>query len=33
VHAAEQVLLTSPEPLAMSGASRWVVESGGIAAA
>jgi DNA replication and repair protein RecF len=33
VHAAEQVFLTSPEPLAMSGASRWVVESGGIAAA
>jgi len=33
VRAAEQVFLTSPEPLAMSGASRWVVESGGVTAA
>jgi DNA replication and repair protein RecF len=33
VQAAEQVFLTSPEPLAVSGTSRWVVDSGGIAAA
>jgi DNA replication and repair protein RecF len=32
-HAAEQVFLTSPEPLAVSGAARWIVEGGGIAAA
>ena len=29
----EQVFLTSPEPLQMSGAAGWVVEGGGIAAA
>jgi DNA replication and repair protein RecF len=33
IHGAEQVFLTSPEPLAVSGASRWVVDGGGIAAA
>ena len=33
VQAAEQVFLTSPDPLAVSGAARWIVESGGIAAA
>ena len=31
--AAEQVFLTSPDPLAVRGAARWIVESGGIAAA
>ena len=30
---AEQVFLTSPEPLQVSGATGWVVEGGGIAAA
>ena len=33
VQAAEQVFLTSPDSLPVSGAARWVVESGGIAAA
>jgi DNA replication and repair protein RecF len=33
IQGAEQVFLTSPEPLALSGASRWVVDGGGIAAA
>ena len=33
IQAAEQVFLTSPEPLAVSGAARWVVDAGGIAAA
>jgi hypothetical protein len=33
IQAAEQVFLTSPEPLAVSGAARWVVDGGGIAAA
>jgi DNA replication and repair protein RecF len=33
VQSAEQVFLTSPEPLAVSGAARWIVESGGIVAA
>ena len=33
VQAAEQVFLTSPDPLAVSGAARWIVESGGITAA
>jgi DNA replication and repair protein RecF len=33
VQAAEQVFLTSPDPLAPSGAAHWIVESGGIAAA
>jgi DNA replication and repair protein RecF len=33
IQAAEQVFLTSPEPLVVSGAARWVVEGGGIAAA
>ena len=33
VQAAEQVFLTSPEPLAVSGAARWIVDGGGIAAA
>ena len=33
IQSAEQVFLTSPELLAPSGASRWIVESGGIAAA
>jgi DNA replication and repair protein RecF len=33
IQGAEQVFLTSPEPLAVGGASRWVVDGGGIAAA
>ena len=33
IRTAEQVFLTSPEPLDVSGAARWVVEGGGIAAA
>jgi DNA replication and repair protein RecF len=33
IQTAEQVFLTSPDPLAVSGAVRWVVDSGGIAAA
>ena len=28
-----QVFLTSPEPLAVSGAARWIIDGGGIAAA
>jgi DNA replication and repair protein RecF len=31
--AAEQVFLTSPEPLEVEGASHWVVQGGGVAAA
>jgi DNA replication and repair protein RecF len=30
---AEQVFLTSPEPLVVSGATRWIVDGGGIVAA
>jgi DNA replication and repair protein RecF len=33
IQAAEQVFLTSPEPLEIGGAARWVVDRGGIAAA
>ena len=33
IQSAEQVFLTSPEPLALSAAARWVVDAGGIAAA
>jgi DNA replication and repair protein RecF len=33
IQTAEQVFLTSPEPLAVSGAARWIVDGGGIAAA
>lgn len=33
IQAAEQVFLTSPTPLAVSGAARWVVDGGGILAA
>jgi DNA replication and repair protein RecF len=33
IRSAEQVFLTSPEPLAVSGAARWIVDGGGIAAA
>jgi DNA replication and repair protein RecF len=33
VRSAEQVFLTSPDPLEVKGAARWVVESGGIAPA
>jgi DNA replication and repair protein RecF len=33
IQGVEQVFLTSPEPLAVSGAARWVVDGGGIAAA
>jgi DNA replication and repair protein RecF len=33
IQSAEQVFLTSPEPLAVSGAARWIVDAGGIAAA
>lgn len=33
IQSAEQVFLTSPEPVSISGAARWIVDSGGIAAA
>jgi DNA replication and repair protein RecF len=33
IQGAEQVFLTSPEPLVVSGAARWVVDGGGIAVA
>jgi DNA replication and repair protein RecF len=33
IQGVEQVFLTSPEPLVVSGAARWVVDGGGIAAA
>ena len=33
IQSAEQVFLTSPEPLAVNGAARWIVEGGGIVAA
>ena len=33
IQGAEQVFLTSPEPLEVSGAARWVVDGGGIVAA
>jgi recombinational DNA repair ATPase RecF len=33
IQSAEQVFLTSPEPLAVGGATRWVVDGGGILAA
>jgi len=33
IQAAEQVFLTSPDDVVVSGAARWIVESGGIAAA
>jgi len=33
IQSAEQVFLTSPEPLAVNGAARWVVESGEVSAA
>jgi DNA replication and repair protein RecF len=33
IQSVEQVFLTSPEPLAVSGAARWVVDGGGILAA
>jgi DNA replication and repair protein RecF len=33
IRAAEQVFLTSPDPLAVSGAACWIVESGGVSAA
>lgn len=33
IRAAQQVFLTSPEPLGVSGVAGWVVEGGGIAAA
>ena len=33
IQGVEQVFLTSPEPLAVRGAARWVVDGGGIAAA
>ena len=33
VQSAEQVFLSSPEPLAVNGAARWIVESGGVSAA
>ena len=33
IRAAEQVFLTSPAPLAVGGAARWIVDGGGIAAA
>ena len=33
IQAAEQVFLTSPDAVLVSGAGRWIVESGGIAAA
>jgi DNA replication and repair protein RecF len=33
IRSAEQVFLTSPDPLDVSGAARWIVESGGVSAA
>jgi DNA replication and repair protein RecF len=33
IQSAEQVFLTSPEPLAVNGAARWIVESGEVSAA
>ena len=33
IQSAEQVFLTSPEPLAVNGAARWIVEAGEVAAA
>jgi hypothetical protein len=33
VRSAEQVFLTSPGPLAVDGAARWIVESGEVSAA
>jgi DNA replication and repair protein RecF len=33
IQTAEQVFLTSPEPVTVPGAARWIVEAGGIAAA
>ena len=33
IQTAEQVFLTSPEPLTVRGAAGWVVDAGGIAAA
>jgi DNA replication and repair protein RecF len=33
IQSAEQVFLTSPEPLAVNGAARWVVQSGEVSAA
>jgi DNA replication and repair protein RecF len=33
IQSAEQVFLTSPEPLAVNGAARWIVDSGEVAAA
>jgi hypothetical protein len=33
IRAAEQVFLTSPEPLDVPGAARWIVQGGGVAAA
>jgi DNA replication and repair protein RecF len=33
MRAVEQVFLTSPEPLAVEGATRWIVQGGGVAAA
>ncbi|MGH7352970.1 MAG: DNA replication/repair protein RecF [Candidatus Rokuibacteriota bacterium] len=33
IRAAEQVFLTSPDPLVVDGAARWIIERGGIAAA
>jgi recombinational DNA repair ATPase RecF len=33
IQAAEQVFLTSPDAVTVTGAGRWIVESGGIAAA
>ncbi len=33
IQSAEQVFLTSPEPVAVRGAARWTVEAGGVAAA
>ena len=33
IRSAEQVFLTSPDPLEVSGAARWIVDSGGVSAA
>ena len=33
IQSVEQVFLTSPEPLAVHGAARWIVESGEVSAA
>ena len=33
IEAAEQVFLTTPEPLSLTGGARWAIQGGGLAAA